>query len=100
MFTKPLLAAAAAALIAAGSLSLSTTSASATYYGGAYFGGGNGWYLGWGHPFAYKPYKPPVRQVCEPIYKTINVWDPYYGWVWKTVYAGKSCSWQPISRLY
>ena len=42
---------------------------------------------------AYKPY----RQVCRPVYKSVQVWNPWKGWTWQTVYAGQSCAYPPRS---
>ena len=58
-------------------------------YGGGYVGG-NGWYFGWGaNPWRGPAFYHPTA--CQPIYRKVKVWTPYYGWVWKTVYAGRSC---------
>ena len=110
MFRKTLLASAAAALAAAGALALTPASASAggysVYAGSGMSGsyahvGSSGWSFGWGFP-AYRllPPPPPTHKVCKPVYKTVSVWQPYYGWVWKTVYAGEKCWVEPIYRAW
>jgi hypothetical protein len=58
--------------------------------------GKNGWYFN----FGFKPErpKPIVEKVCQPTYKTIQAWQPHFGWVWQTVYAGQVCQLVPIHR--
>jgi hypothetical protein len=99
---KMLIAAIAAAFLAFGALTVTTSTASAGGYGySSGYVGGNGWYLGWGYKPQYKPYhKPPVQKVCKPVYKTIKYWQHWRGWVWKTVYAGQKCWYQPVYRRY
>jgi hypothetical protein len=118
MFTKTL-AGGLAGVIAIGTLAVSTMSASADYWGnggnygnsyaypgtptypnyqGGGYWGGNNWYFN--HPRAYAPAQPAVQQVCKPVYKTVQVFKPYYGWVWATVYAGQQCSYQPAYPSY
>jgi hypothetical protein len=123
MFIKTFIAGTAAALISASSLAVSTGSAAAGAYGygqgypgygehggPAYPGydapnkyGGHGTYGGHGFGggrgggkdrfflYGYKPH----RQICKPAYKSVQVWNPWYGWTWQMVYAGQSCSWAP-----
>lgn len=101
MLKRTLIAAGLATAMAAGTLTAGTAPASAGGYGSGYVGG-NGWYLGWGHQKPWvKPhhyFKPPMRKVCQPVYKKIKVYHRYYGWVWQTVYAGQTCGWKPAYR--
>lgn len=123
MFTKSLAAAALAGLIGIATLGLSTATASAGYWvGGGYWSGGGNYgggnynaypsyptypsyraypnypvYPNYDYnvrPRPYYPVQPTVQQVCKPIYKTVQVWKLYYGWVWRTVYAGQRCWYQ------
>jgi len=113
MFTKTVAAAALASIVAIGTLAASTATASAGYwgnYGNSYaypatpgypsyqggYWGGNNWYFY--HPRAYA--QPAVQQVCKPVYKTVQVYKPYYGWVWATVYAGQQCYYQQAYPSY
>jgi hypothetical protein len=124
MFTKSLAAAALAGVIGVATLGLSTGTASAGYWvGGGYWGGGGYWSGGGGNynnynaypsypaypgnnyyfsirPRPYYPVQPTVQQVCKPIYKTVQIWKPYYGWVWQTVYAGQRCWYQQSYPSY
>ena len=125
MFTKTL-AAAIAGLVAIGALGATTTTASAAYWGNgdnsydsynAY--PGDRPHAGTASaatiaattgpstvaaPSAYfnqrlRPrvqVQPVVQKVCKPVYKTVQTWKPYYGWVWATVYGGQQCWFQPV----
>ena len=81
MFRKTLFAVAATAL-SFGGLAATSTAASAG---------------GYGHRHVYvqqhiQVYTPVYKTVCEPVYRTIKVWDAYsYSWVWKTVFVGNKC---------
>ena len=120
MFRKTLIATVAAAIVSLGALGATTTTASAHnwdgdgwsnnsngwngYPRGNFFGGGfggNGIYFNFGfqQPPPVKKFhpKPAVQKVCSPRYKTITVWDPHYGWVYQTVYAGQKCD---IVKVY
>ena len=87
MIRKTILAAAATAL-SFGSLAATTSSASA----------GN-W--GYGHQTYSQPsqvtvirYQPIYKTVCQPLYKTVQVWDAYYcRWVSQVVFVRNDC-WQ------
>jgi hypothetical protein len=98
MIKTTLIAAVAAAFLGLGTLAATTSTASAGYAYSSGYVGGNGWYFGWGHKPRY--YKPPVHRVCKPIYKKIKYWQHWRGWVWKTVYAGQKCWYQPVYRRY
>ena len=123
MFKKTLTAAAIAGLVAIGALGTTTTTASAAYWGNggnnydsynayppAYSGNGigrdhrgNNWYFNRGGNEAYFNHRlrpriqvqPVVQKVCKPVYRSVQVWKPYYGWVWATVYGGQECWFQP-----
>lgn len=55
-------------------------------FGGGYRGGKDRYFL-----YGYNP----QRQICKPAYKSVQVWNPWYGWTWQTVYAGQSCASPP-----
>ena len=126
MFTKTLLATTAAALVSMGALGATTTTASAfpqhqnggpdwkgdgpgNWNGrdggwnsgnasGYSFGfGDNGWFFKFGqmHP---RPKPVVFEKVCSPTYKTVQVWRPYQGWVWQTVYNGQVCNYVPVHK--
>jgi hypothetical protein len=116
MFTKSL----AAGAVAFAVLAAATTTASAGYWGnGGNYGNYNGYpppaypgyppsYPGIGRdyqgnnfylyvrPRPYVPVQPAVQKVCKPVYKTVQVWKPAYGWVWATVYGGQQCWFQQV----
>ncbi|HZP21093.1 MAG TPA: hypothetical protein VFB16_12900 [Bauldia sp.] len=104
MFRKTLIATAAAAVLSAGAVAATTTAASAGPYGTDYgyehpaASGGSFGYRGDDFYFKFgfgddgwRWHKPRMHKVCGPTYKTVKVWQKYYGWVWKTVYAGEEC---------
>ena len=109
MPSKTLLAGVAATLVGVAALTLAPAPASAGSYGVyagngysggyAYVGKGATMSLGWGYrPYAPVPPPLPPKKVCQPVYKTVTVWQPWYGWVQKTVYAGQECWIQPSYR--
>ena len=126
MFTKSFAAAALAGAVVFGALAATTATASAGYWGdGGNYGNYNNYnnynnyppvypgnpppYPGIGRdyhqgnnlylyirPRPYVPVQPVVQKVCKPIYKTVQVWKPNYGWVWATVYGGQQCWFQQV----
>ena len=118
MFMKTLAAFAIAALVAIGALGATTAPAAAGYWGnGGNYDNYNAYprayprdrpYPGIGRdyprnngyfnvrPRLYVPAQPVVQQVCKPVYRTVQVWKNYYGWVWATVYAGQQCWYQQV----
>ena len=57
--------------------------------------GGAAWYFNQ----RVRPYvdvQPAAQRVCKPVYSTVQVWKPHYGWVWATVYGGQQCWLQPV----
>jgi hypothetical protein len=95
MFRKAILAVGAAALLSAGSIVATPTEAAAAYYGFSVEWGG-GYHprqpYGFPRPPIYQPrFVQPYQQVCRPVYRTVRVWRPYYGWCLTTVYSGQTC---------
>ncbi|CAN5374676.1 hypothetical protein BH10PSE9_BH10PSE9_20820 [soil metagenome] len=87
MFKKTLIGTAAAALIATGATIATTGTASAS---GITFSGPN-FAIGFGTP-GFHPLPLPPRQVCTPVYKTVQFWK------WgklrtATVQVGQNCYW-------